>query len=104
MTADKLVMVRDGESECGVLVTLGAFGPKAVVAHDDATPHVKMACSIINGLVKNGVDFEALVALAPDSPRVGDVLEQIRDRLEPQPEDEPAARGPAPIQGETDAQ
>lgn len=96
------IIVRDGESECGLSVLVIAGRVRKIVPDATATDHVAGAAVLISGLLKSGMDFDAILALAPDSPRVGDVVEQIRDRLVAASDNEPA-QSPA-TQGESDEQ
>jgi hypothetical protein len=95
-TREILVLVTDGGSECGVAVELGAFGPRKILADKGATDHVRDACAVINRLIQSGVTFEALAALSADSPRVGDVVEQIRQRIAAQEFEEATTQGDQP--------
>lgn len=77
-----LVMIEDGDTDHGVLVSMGGEGPRGIHVSPRAPEHVRASCVLIDKLLRNGIPFSAIAALAPDSPRVGDVVQQIQQRLD----------------------
>jgi hypothetical protein len=83
---DYFVMIADGGSEYGALITL-RYGRVCAITMSNAPlpqePPTDLIAHItlINRLLAQGLEFSALTVLAADSPRLGPLIEQINARL-----------------------
>jgi hypothetical protein len=85
-----LVVIEDGEIECGVLVHVSGDRPIRIVPDPSCTANVRDVANLADNMLRRGVPFDAIAALSPDSPRSGAVIEAIRDRLASETADTPA--------------